>query len=123
MSIVVNEIPRIQFFCKILAKSLFFFIPMSATLASLRKIIYSRWRPKWLPNTDFAISWLLIVLEMRFLVQNITFWSQGFHLCTYEYSKSNMAVIYFNMAANFCSSNVFLCERLKLSCNISMTNN
>ena len=44
---------------------------MSATVASLSKTNYSRWRPTWPPNSVSVIFQLLIVLEMWFFLLQI----------------------------------------------------
>jgi len=69
---IVKEIPRIGvtlgmitiFLHRMMANNLYLENPMSATLASLSKINYSRWRPIWPPNSVSVICQLLIVLEV-----------------------------------------------------------
>jgi len=100
--ILVKEIFRIGvtsgmitiFLHRMIAKNLYLENPMSATLASLSKINYSRWRPIWPPNSVSVIFQLPIVLEVWFFALSIGFWGQRFHWCYYECSKFKMATIF-----------------------------
>jgi len=53
-----------DFLHRMMAKNLYLENPMSATLTSLSKINYSRWRPVWPLNSVSVIFQLLVVLEV-----------------------------------------------------------